>query len=97
MTLLSAVAHGTLLDMGNRSRRRTGERPNEKWARNAQDPLKGIPDTNMPYLADIRIARALQGQRGWRRAYAWISLVMVLAGPTWLIVLIVRWLVGAYG
>jgi hypothetical protein len=77
--------------MGNRSRRRrTGRQPNEPWAPNTQDPLFGIPDTNMPKLAGIRAARALQGQRGWRRAYAWVWLVSLLVGPAWLLVVIVR-------
>ena len=81
--------------MGNRSRRRrTGRRPNEAWAPNTQDPLHGIPDTNMPGLAGIRMARALQGQRGWRRVYAWLSLVLILVGPGWLLALAVRRFLG---
>lgn len=81
--------------MGTHSRgRRAARRPNEPWAPNTQDPLHGITDTNMPGLAGIRMARALQGQRGWRRVYAWSALVLLLLGPGWLFVLVVRRLLG---
>lgn len=46
------------------------------------DPLYGIPDTNMPGLADIRLARALQtprqSWRAWRPAGYFLCLVCVL-------------------
>ena len=49
------------------------------------DPLYGIPDTNIPGLASIRLARALSGpdrpgHRHWRRTYAVMALVFSLAG-----------------
>lgn len=69
--------------MGNRSRRSGdgGSAPGASRSTqspptgNTNDPLYGIPDTNVPGLAGIRMARALQGRRGWRRwfAIAWLA------------------------
>jgi hypothetical protein len=73
--------------MGNRSRRRQSS--GRDWD-DTRDPLYGIPDTNMPGLASIRLARALQNRRslrGWLPRFwvlmalvAVIILVAVLAG-----------------
>ncbi len=76
-----------LPDMGNRSRRRRRADGTISQGRAVQpaplagsrnDPLYGIPDTNMPGLANIRLARALQGRGGWRRTFAWSWLVLIL-------------------
>jgi hypothetical protein len=82
--------------MGNRSRRRRRADGTISDARAshrdvshgaANDPLYGIPDTNMPYLASIRMARALQGRGGWRRWYAvyWLGCLLLSAVGTWLV------------
>ena len=92
--------------MGNRSRRRRHAdgtieavyRPEpDRSVGSMNDPLYGIPDTNMPYLASIRMARALQGHGGWRKAYAIYALLSTLLGAIgfWLFV-VIRWLLTTY-
>ena len=82
--------------MGNRSRRRRradGTISEARASRRdvvhgaANDPLYGIPDTNMPYLASIRMARALQGRGGWRRWYGfyWLVFLLVSVFGTWFV------------
>ena len=66
----------TIRDMGSRSRRRHRDQPD--WD-DTRDPLYGIPDTNMPGLAGIRLARSLQHRRslrGWLPGF-WVLLVLV--------------------
>jgi hypothetical protein len=78
--------------MGNRSRRRSHAdgSPDAPAAGvpsvgSRNDPLYGIPDTNVPYLADIRLARALSGpvapgRRNWRRGLAFVWLLSICVG-----------------
>jgi hypothetical protein len=58
------------------------------------DPLYGIPDTNMPHLAEVRLARALSGpvmpgRRNWRRGFAVLWLLSICAGVLWAVVQLV--------
>jgi hypothetical protein len=84
--------------VGNRSRRRrrsdgtiadAGRQLPERVSEGSRnDPLYGIPDTNMPHLAGIRIARALAARpTGWRRWYAIVLLGGLVASPFFFLVI----------
>ncbi|MCA1712479.1 MAG: hypothetical protein LC789_12920 [Actinobacteria bacterium] len=86
--------------MGNRSRRRRrsdgsiaagrGALRSRRIEGSRNDPLYGIPDTNMPHLAGIRIARALAARpTGWRRWYAIVSLTGLIAST--FVFLVIAW------
>jgi hypothetical protein len=84
--------------VGNRSRRRRrldgtiadahASLPERLGEGSRNDPLYGIPDTNMPQLAGIRIARALAARpTGWRRWYAIVFLGGLIASPFFFLVI----------
>lgn len=74
--------HGPRVEASHGDSAGDGGKASDVGSRN--DPLYGIPDTNMPHLAGIRLARSLQTWRPVRTtpwgllALTWLLAVLVL-------------------